>query len=56
MLVGAQGAQDSKEEESEQEGGQGDPEGHICQRLQWQDLPILQGGLQRDRGLRMDRV
>lgn len=35
VLVGAQGAQDSKEEESEQEGGQGDPEGHVCQRLQW---------------------
>lgn len=41
MLVGTQGTQESEEEEGEQQGSQGDPQGHVCQCLQWQDLPIL---------------
>jgi hypothetical protein len=46
MLVGAQCAKKSEEEEGEQQGGQGDTKGHICQCLQRQYLPILQGGWQ----------
>lgn len=43
MLVGSQSPQQGEEEEGEQQGSQSDPESHVGQCLQRQDLPILYG-------------
>lgn len=56
MLIGAQGTKKGEEEEGEQQGSQGDPQGHVCQCLQWQDLSILQGRRQKAKGMRKGRA